>query len=35
MKKRALFYCSTFIVVMILAAGMAWAADPKPNILVV
>ncbi|MEN8753978.1 MAG: sulfatase-like hydrolase/transferase, partial [Desulfobacterales bacterium] len=35
MKKRAMFYCSTFIVVMILAAGMAWAAEPKPNILVV
>ena len=35
MKKRAMFYCSAFIVVMILATGTVWAADQKPNILVV
>ena len=35
MKKRAMFYCSVSILAVMLAAGMAWAADQKPNILVV
>ena len=35
MKKRELFYCSVLILAVMLAAGMAWAADEKPNILVV
>ena len=35
MKKRAMFYCSALILAVMLAAGTAWAADQKPNILVV
>jgi arylsulfatase len=35
MKKRAMFYCSVLILAVMLAAGMAWAVDQKPNILVV
>ena len=35
MKKRTMFFCSTLILAVMLATGMAWAADPKPNILVV
>ena len=35
MKKRTMFSYSTLILAVMLAAGIAWAADPKPNILVV
>ncbi|MGD9072417.1 MAG: arylsulfatase [Desulfobacterales bacterium] len=35
MKKRTMFFYSTLILAVTLAAGIAWAADPKPNILVV
>ena len=35
MKKRTMFSYSALILAVILASGIAWAADPKPNILVV
>ncbi len=35
MKKRTMFPYSALILAVMLAAGIAWAADPKPNILVV
>ena len=35
MKKRTMFSYSALIMAVILASGIAWAADPKPNILVV
>jgi len=35
MKKRTMFYCSPLILAVMLATGIAWAADEKPNILVV
>jgi arylsulfatase len=35
MKKRVKFYCSILILSVMLTAGMTWAADQKPNILVV
>jgi arylsulfatase A-like enzyme len=35
MKKRVMFYCSILILSVMLTAGMTWAADQKPNILVV
>ena len=35
MKKRTMFSYSALILAVMLAAGIAWAADPKPNILVV
>ena len=35
MKKRTMFSYSALILAVILESGIAWAADPKPNILVV
>jgi arylsulfatase A-like enzyme len=35
MKRRAIFSCCALILVVVLAAGTAWAVDKKPNILVV
>jgi hypothetical protein len=35
MKKQTIFCCSALILAVMLTAGMAWAADQKPNILVV